>query len=367
MTAPDVDVVIAVHTPTRPIRRAVDSVLAASPGGRSRVIVVAHGMDADEIAPALEGVPAHRLVVSQWRDGIPSPAGPFNHGLEVAQAPFVAVMGSDDTLQPAALDTAVQRAERDDAEVVILPLCHAAGGRVEAPLVRLRRTQQLDAVRDRMFYRTAPLAIIRREVADRFAPVFDPAYGSGEDLDFGARLWCTARTSYSRRDPGYVIGDDAADRVTGLARPLEKVLAPVGALADRPWVVRASAPVRRALAIKMIRVHLLGAIASRASDPRGLRDGEVAVAATTLEGWLARAPGAAAVFSRAERGVIAAVASRDAAAIHSAAQRRHAARGLAVVMPRNPLRMLDRESAARRLLQYRLYRWMDRKGGESMP
>lgn len=352
---PSVDVVIAIHSPSRPIRRAVESVLAASPSGRSRAIVVAHGTPPAGIASALDGLPGDRVRVVGFEDGIRSPAGPFNHGLSVCDAPYAAVMGSDDSLQPAALDRALERITADRADVAILPLRHAGGGVVHAPLPRWRRTRHLDAVRDRLFWRSAPLAVIARELIERHAPVFDARFATGEDLEFGARLWLEADASYAKGDPAYVIGADAADRVTSEVVDVVEVLAAPLALAQRDWVRDAAARVRRSLAVKVLRVHVLGALERRSKDPRPLTDAESAAFAATIEGWLDRAPSALEPFSRADRGALeAARAGLDDATAREAARRRAAAGRPSRLLPRNPLFVFDRESVARRYLSYAL-------------
>jgi hypothetical protein len=349
-----VDVVIAVHTPARPIRRAVESVLAAS-DGRSAAVVVAHGTPVAGIESLLEGLPAARVRVVPFADGIRSPAGPFTHGLSLADAPFVAVMGSDDTLEPGAIDRALARASADGAEVVVLPLRHAGGELVRAPLPRWRRTRRLDPVRDRMFTRSAPLAIIRADLVAQQALVFDPSYATGEDLEFGARLWLAARASYDPADPAYVIGADAADRVTTEVAELGDVLAAPLALAGRAWVAASSSAVRRSLGVKVLRVHVLGSLLRRGEGSTDLGADEAAAVAATIDAWLSRAPGALAPFSRADRALLeAARHGLDADGLREAVAARARAGRVARLVPRNPLRVLDRESTVRRYLSYAL-------------
>jgi len=352
VTAPRVDVVIAVHSVTRPIERAVASVLDASPSGRSRALVVAHGLSADDIASRLPDAPGDRVVVWGFDDGIRSPAGPFNAGLARADAEFVAVMGSDDTLQPGAIDAALRRAREDAADVVILPLRSADGVLVRAPLPRRGRTRRLDAVRDRLFTRTAPLAVMRRELVTGLAPVFDPAYRTGEDLEFGARLWSASQPSYHPADPGYVVGADAVDRVTAATTDLVTVLAAPRALATRSWVEELSPRERRALAIKVLRVHVLGAVQLRAADPTPIAPDEAEALTATVRGWLGLAPRALAPFSRADRAALEAIRERPGDLADIAAARARASRA-ARLLPRNPLRVLDGESTVRRYLLYR--------------
>src|SRR5690625_4325082 len=92
---PRVDVIIAVHTPQRPILRAVSSVLDHT-SADVRVTVVVHNTELAPIAVHLTRYAAdHRLRLAHFVDGVPSPAGPMNHGLSLATAEFTALLGSD--------------------------------------------------------------------------------------------------------------------------------------------------------------------------------------------------------------------------------------------------------------------------------
>ena len=104
-TDPLVDAVIAVHDPSRPIARAVASLqrsgLAAGTG--LRITVVCHNIAVDAIAAQLPDPAAPGLRLMHLEDGIHSAAGPFNAGLAAATAPYVTIMGSDDSHQPGAI------------------------------------------------------------------------------------------------------------------------------------------------------------------------------------------------------------------------------------------------------------------------
>src|SRR5699024_6411935 len=101
---PEVDVVVAVHTPERRVERAVLSVVLTE--APVRVTVVCHGTPLEPIAERL-GVLAEdpRVRLLPFTDGVPSPAGPFNAGLDAATAPWVSVLGSDDVLEVGAIDS----------------------------------------------------------------------------------------------------------------------------------------------------------------------------------------------------------------------------------------------------------------------
>src|SRR5699024_4536526 len=92
----DIDVIIATHTPERPVQRAVHSVLAHT-ACNVRVTVVVHNTDPAPIEHSLQDyLDEPRLRVVTLNDGIPSPSGPMNHGYSLATATYTSLIGSDD-------------------------------------------------------------------------------------------------------------------------------------------------------------------------------------------------------------------------------------------------------------------------------
>lgn len=190
-----VDVVIAVHTAQRPIARAVSSALASPV--RVRVTVVAHNLDPALIEDNLAGVavpPGSSVRVLAFTDTTRSPAGPFNHGLDAAQAPYAAVMGSDDRLAPGAIASWLALARRTGAAAVVARLATAhpdgaVAAVVPTPPTRPWRTTMLDGVRDRLSYRSAPLGLLDRAALERLGLRFTLGHEVGEDVAFVTRLW----------------------------------------------------------------------------------------------------------------------------------------------------------------------------------
>ncbi|MCE7482861.1 glycosyltransferase family 2 protein [Microbacterium profundi] len=300
MPMPKVDVIIPVHTPTRPIRRAVRSVLANSV--TVRVTVVAHNTDAVEIADNLADLVDHPDVrIISLHDGIPSPAGPMNHGIDAAEAPYFAVLGSDDELEPGAIDSWHAVAVSTGATTVI-PRVHVEERGEPTPPTRRGRTRDLDPVKDRLSYRCMPLGLIDRS---RFTHLrFTPGLASGEDLEFTAELWFTgSRIAYDREGPAYFGHNDATDRVTGTIRPLAEDFAFLEIIAVRPWYAAASVSLRRAFGVKNLRVHLLDAVATRLNAPGGIGaySQEILAVAARIEQM---SPGATALLARADRKVL---------------------------------------------------------------
>ncbi|MGR0220200.1 glycosyltransferase family 2 protein [Agromyces sp. ZXT2-6] len=263
MSGPEVDVVIAVHSPERPVERAARSVLEGTDAD-VRVTVVCHGTPEEGIGRRLGRLAEDpRLRLVRHVDGIASPSGPFNAGLDLADAPFTSIMGSDDELGPGAVDGWLRVQRRDRADVVLPRLEYTSGRRVGSPPVRPFRSRRLDGVRDRLAYRSAPLGLVSRS---RFGHLrLTPGMRNGGDLAYVGRLWYSgAAISFARDAPPYVIHDDASDRVTLAPKPVARELAWLDDLADAEWFAALPADARRALAVKFARVHVLGAATSRA-------------------------------------------------------------------------------------------------------
>ncbi|MEI5585042.1 MULTISPECIES: glycosyltransferase [unclassified Agromyces] len=303
----DVDVVIAVHDPDRAIDRAVRSALASR--AALRVTVVCHGLAAAEVADRLGPLardPRVRLI--EHHDGIPSPTGPFNAGLDAATARFTSIMGSDDELEPGAIDAWLQVADHDGAEVVIAPLRHAGGARIPTPPARPLRARGLHVVADRLHYRSAPLGLVSRA---RFgAARMMAGVRVGEDLDYSGRLWSSgARISLARRSPAYLVHDDAPTRVTFTPRPVADELAYLPRLLEAPWLVGSPLGERTAWAAKMWRINVFGALYYR-SDHAWSRGDRHALAGLAHD-LAAFAPDALERLSRLDRDLVDAAADES--------------------------------------------------------
>lgn len=302
---PDVDVIIPVHDPRRPISRAVTSVLDHN-GSALRVTVVCHNTPVTGIREALA---AHscdpRLRVLELHDGIRSPTGPFNFGLDAATARFTSVMGSDDELEPGAVDSWLAVADGDRAAAVIPRLRHVGGLGVPTPPVRPGRRSNLDPVKDRLSYRSAPLGLVstREFGGERFVP----GLGAGEDVAYVTAVWFSGhRISFDRHGPAYLIHSDAHDRVTMGAKPVSDDVAFMKQLVGDPRFTDLDDDQTVAVVIKLFRVHIFGIVSNRPDATRWTDDDrrELAEMTTTL---LAIAPTAVRVLSRADGRLVAAI------------------------------------------------------------
>lgn len=313
-----VDVVIAVHSPDRPIERVIASLMVSGlptepeASDRLRITVVCHNT---EVAPIRERVAAEhrgRVRFVEYADGIKSPAGPFNHGIFLATGTWVSIMGSDDSLEPGALASWLKAAGADGADVLIAPMAHAGGGSILTPVVRRNRRTALDPVADRLSYRTAPLGLLRLAVVRSLGLDFPTRYATGEDQSFSAQLWFSgAHISYGRGLPRYLVHDDAVARVTATPRSVTEDLAFATDLVDSDWFSTLDPSERASIVTKLMRIHVFGHVMLRAEAGSWCEQDadEMAEAARRL---LFAAPQAARPLSLADRTLLDAVARREA-------------------------------------------------------
>lgn len=347
-----VDVIIPVHAATRPVERAVASVLDGT-SARVRVLVVAHNTEVAGIRSALGRFAEHPAVeVLELQDGIPSPAGPRNLGIERATAPYFAFLDSDDTLRSGALDSWLTLAADAEADAVLARIEHGAEGVADPlPPTRPGRTRDLDALKDRLVYRSAPLGLLSR--ARLGALRFTPGLRSGEDLELTARIcFSGASIAYDRGGPAYLVGDDAADRVTAARRSLEDDFAFLDAIAGSDWFERLTRRERRVLGVKVLRLHFFDAVLARLHDDGSPNGGGLAHHVTDLRDLVDRvermAPGSLALLSRRDRAAIDAATAPDADAdrVMALLEARWLG-GLDAILTRNPLLSLHRQGPRR--------------------
>lgn len=276
---PQVDVFIAVHTPARPIERAVASVLDHT-RARVRVTVVAHNVDPKLIENRLAGL-SHdtRLRVVRYADAYRSPAGPKNFALELATAPYVTMLDSDDTLEPGALDAWLEAADLGNgarADAVIAPTGSPGSGTTQpSPPIRWHRalarsSSVLHPVRDRLAYRSSPLGLIGRE---RFAGLrFAEGIQTGEDQPFTATMWFThgSRVVFPVHAPRYLEHSDQNDRVTADPRAVSEEFRSMDLTFADDCVWMSNPAVRLSLLVKFVRVHYFDALHARVEtwDPQ---------------------------------------------------------------------------------------------------
>lgn len=349
----DVDLVIAVHTSARPIARAVRSALAASE--RMRVTVVCHDVDPDAIRDALGALAedaddsAGRVRLLPFRDGIRSPSGPFNAGLDAADAEWVAIMGSDDELEPGAVDAWLATAAATGADIVLPPIVRrgTADVVVPTPPTRPGRRSELDGLRDRLAYRSAPLGLLRRSAVGDLR--FGGGIATGEDVLFSARLWFGEHRMALHEGLAYLVHDDAGDRVTLAPTSVHEALGFVEEVLESRWFRSQPATVRRALAIKTLRINILGQFVTR-DRPEQWQAEERAALARIVHDLATAGPGSLDRLSVADRRLLDALPPESGVDAHrllalAAARRRFGMPATAVT--RSPALLFDREAPLR--------------------
>lgn len=350
MKQPVIDVLIAVHSSSRPIARAVASVLdnTAAP---ARVTVIAHNIDRSVIERNLDRWASDsRVQLISLIDEIQSPAGPLNLGLAGATAPFIAIMGSDDEFEAGALDSWLAMQRRTGAAAVIARIHHVGRGNDAYPPVRPGRRLKLDAVKDRLAYRSAPLGLISRE---HFGGLrFTEGLHSGEDVAYVTAMWFSGqRIAFDRTGPAYLGHHDADDRVSYTTRSIATDFAFLDEIYGTPWFERLALPQRRAIAIKMLRTHLFDGILNRSSgDP--WPDKEKVALTMVVERILRSAPGVDKLLSIIDSQVLKHVLADDFSPdeMIELLKRRWNYKSVAAVLPSNPLYAMHRQGPFRTLL-----------------
>ncbi|RRR21084.1 glycosyltransferase [Brachybacterium saurashtrense] len=343
-----VEVIIACHTPERPVGRAVASVLDGN-GEDASVAVICHNRSAEEIAAALRPQDVPRVRFLEHRDEHRSASGPFNAGIASSEAEFVAIIGSDDTLEPGAVASWLAVQARTGAEFVLTRLALGGPGHgVPTPAVRMHRAGLVDLVADRLSYRSAPLGLMRREMLRRTGLALVEGATVGGDVAMVTQMMASVPTAYDRCGPAYVIGEDAGDRVTYVVRPMTEQLGFVPPLLEAEWFTALPRRARAAIGTKILRIHVFGAVFYRGDEEiwtAAEREDLARLTAQVLEA----APGAQHPLSRADRRLLDACLdpSVPAPRLIAAAQqrRRHGRPG--TLLPRDLAWTLHREAPLR--------------------
>lgn len=299
-----VQIVVPVHTLDRPIRRAVESILADPHSG---AIVVAHNLDPEDLDIPKD--PRVHVVHLEGAQGKPGAA--FDAGISAATAPWVGIMGSDDWFEQGSLDCLVSHGEEDGADFVLAPLAYQGGRRGFLP--RTLRNRGLRAVRDRLFYRTAPLGIGRTVLMQEERFEFGATHPVGSDVEVSVRLWTSDLSiSYFPDDPAYVVGADAKTRTTLIKRPLSVHGAAWKGIWEDLHLATLDPSEREALAVKIMRVHVHGAVAAR-PHPEDWGENDFEWLSELMQHLLEEAPNALQSFRRSTAATLTSLAQGDMA------------------------------------------------------
>lgn len=257
-----VDLIIAAHDPARPVVRAARSIVEGNP--EARAVVVCHNVDVAEIRDTFPPALADQVTFLELADNIPSPSGPFMHGIESSQADFVSIMGSDDFLESGAIHAWLELATQHDADAVIARVMRGDERTlVRSPAVRPWHCGHLDILKDRLPYRSAPLGIVKRDAVARLGLRLTPGARNGGDLEFVSKLWASGNVVYAGKSPGYVEMSDATDRVTWVAKPVAEELGTCEQLLTSKWFAKQSDKVRLAIGVKIFRRNVIDSVYKR--------------------------------------------------------------------------------------------------------
>lgn len=261
---PLVDIVIPVHSTTRPLERAVSSALLACRGagpGQCRVTVVGHHLTEAQVRDMLS--PEYRDVVHviESEDRGATAAVPRNEALRRTTARYVSFLDSDDTLDPGAVTRWLGIAQRRGSDLVI-PFQHHEGDRVDiTPVTRPFRSARLDAVKDRLGYRSSAFGLARTSAAREVGARFDENVRTGEDQAFIVALYTGGRRiDFAPGTPGCVVHTDADVRVSRQPLPLRDEVAALLDLVHEPWFGAVSTRFRTSYVLKYIRVNFFPAL-----------------------------------------------------------------------------------------------------------
>ena len=280
MSERTVDMIVAVHDVRRDIRRAVSSILRDD-DPTIRALVICHNLTRDVVAAELADIlenSGSRVRLEELHDGVPSPSGPFNHGLEISDADYVGIMGSDDELDAGAITQWRRVAERHRADAVIAKVVRGDQRTlVRSPPKRVWRTGPLSFSRDRLSYRSAPLGLMRRDAVRKLQLRLLDGARSGGDLPFVTRLWALGRVVPAQGLGAYVEHADAPVRVTWEPKPLHQELYAMRDLLGSAFVRSLSRADRDALGTKLLRRNL--------GDSVRIRDGGRALTPADIDAF----------------------------------------------------------------------------------
>lgn len=263
---PSAEIVVACHTPERNVQDAVASVLDHNENVTVRV--VAHNVDPQSLWDVIDERHHDGVVMDELRDCLRSPSAPFNHGIERSTSRYVGILGSDDVLEPGAVDSWRRLAQRTGAQYVITRL-RREERRSPTPTPPVRAHQllriladrpgRLDPLKDRLVFRSAPLGLLDREFFEGFGVRLEPGLNVGGDVHLTTQLMLRSHTVFDAAGPAYLVRDSASDRTTLVIRPLDEQFG----FFDLTFAGLRSDAERHAVALKFLRIHIFSALVVR--------------------------------------------------------------------------------------------------------
>lgn len=361
-----IEVVIPVHDLERPFMRAVRSVLdqsreLADLGVSLGATVVLHNLG-DAGVPQLPGPGSDAVTWLRCDDGIGSPAGPRNLALEQSTATYLSFLDSDDYLELGSLAAWWKAAQPTSAAAVIAPLRTPEGAILPAPRIRPSRPQVLDPLKDGLAYRSVPYGLLRRSALTAIGFRYAEGLRTGEDIETTLKLWFrSGAVCYPYGAAAYHQTDDSGTgRVTSSINPMAEEFRWLERLLTSGWLQEATLAERRTVALKILRVHGIGALVRRgagaAENGKAMWDDNERRYWTELSGRLfAFAGGSLPALSRRDAELTRAAAmAKDASALGAAVERHRASGRFGDILTVNPLAVLSRDAVLRHYVAERL-------------
>lgn len=349
---PLVDIVIPVHSLSRPLARAVESAVTSVRSLEADewvITVVAHHLTADqvrEVLPeSLTGVVRFIEAAGEGRTA----AAPRTAGVEHTDATYICFLDSDDTLEPDAVTRWVKLAQDHHSDMVIPWLKHS-NGRVDiTPVVRPGRSSRLDPVADRLVYRASVFGLQRVATVRRLGASFDFGTSTGEDQSFVLRMYTgSERIDYAPGSPTYVMHADATDRVSQSPSPVRSQMEPAVRIMDMPWFREASSSFRRSFVVKAVRINAFEAVGAHLGAGTWSLE-EARGAQKSISSLLRAVPDARGDFSRADHRLIDMLLTGTAeeGPLHTALAQRRRFASPAALLTRVPRTVLRRDAPVR--------------------
>lgn len=345
-TSLDAQIVVAIHDPKRHFEDVIRTVLEDD-ACVTGVIAVLHNLgpkDLQGVIDRLEALgygPSGRLAIVEHSDGIPSPAGPKNRGLDACTARWVGFADSDDNIDQGALSAWVAQGEAMGADAVLAPLRDSDGSLAPTPPIRVGRSfrRLCSAAPDRLYYRASPMGIYKRGLVLRSGARMTEKAKTGEDIAFMAAV-LSGGAKIAIADPrngAYLIQDDAASRATTSEKTIKEQLMGLMGVLNSEVVSQMTAKEKKCLALKLLRRDLLEIIMQRMEW--GIRDEDSRAILNVVRIVSHRLGNVVGYLSRSEVSVLTAVTTIpvDTAALSHALESVQHYRSVKSLIPNNPL------------------------------
>ena len=152
-------------------------------------------------------------ILQKWKTNLPltivelehsgSPAGPRNHGIEIATGEFVFFLDADDVLLKSGLSAALSYALENDSDVVLVKLKSLDGRGV--PRGMFSGNQPKVTLTDsRIYWALNPMKLVKRSLLSDNQIRFATELAVGEDQPFSAMCYLSAKTVSILSEPAVV-------------------------------------------------------------------------------------------------------------------------------------------------------------------